>query len=774
MGKQKKPLIKRQAGGHSKDYFRKKDGPKKPCLRERLSWLSPLPDALIILAYVFGVTFMPTYMGLDNNASKFLALSLINLLAFGLLLARKGYRNEPSLLTRFFRTGPGLAFAGFLFFSLLSFTQAINIEESILHVAKLFSVFAAAVILSAIMLRDMRYLKFIVIALVLLLLIDAAFILNSIRQVIAGEIDDMYDVRAWYGHKNILASALFVKIPCAIYLLGFQKGWMRALGAVALPVGVMAVFFIAARAFYVGLAVFTLAFVLFHLGRYIHKRRIKNLALAGSVIGVVLVTAVLFTYVQRHHFGDRDGRHFQGIRAQLSTIVGEEDDPRITFYRWTAEMIGKNPVLGVGSGNWKIKILKFENQENPGFVYSYKAHNDFLEAMAETGIPGGLLFLSIFFFTAWNFWRYHRKTDGESDPMYAALFLAASGLAFYSVDALFNFPADRPEIQVLFALFLATGVAASQKHRAVPKKETRLSSRTCRIVVVLALLLMAGSGWVLHQNFRSAQLQAITYRDIYSGSYQATVHAVVGQFPPIPSISSWVESVYTIQARYLLEAGHYRAAIDLLKDDRKNPYDSRRENFMARAYDHMGKADSALVYAKKAHELKPRYVGNVLLYAKTLMLTGALDKAVEVVETGQESIPWLSQRNRLALQEQLEQIEQIRPLNQAIALYGAGDYEAALNSLDEFIALVPDNVHAFNYRAYTNYHLGRHADSIEDINKSFELSKETPALLNMRGICFLETGEPEAACRDFRAAIEMGSETAVTNYERYCKERNQE
>ncbi len=769
MGRRNKKPTKKWRQKNTNEHSRQANVPQKPSLRERLPWLSSLPDALIILAYIVVVTFTPAYMGLDNNASKFLALALLNLLSFVLLLVRKEYWNHPALFTGMFRTGPGLAFAGFLFFSLLSFTQAINIEESVLHFAKLFSVFSAALIFSVILMRDLRYIQLVVVAMVLLLLFDAVTVFLNIRQVVEGDIALITEIKGVYSNKNILASALFVKIPFALYLLFFDKHWMRALGGTALVAGVIAVFFMAARAFYLGLFGYSMVFLVYQIVRYVKKRKIKHLAYAGSVVGAMVLAVWLFSVFQRQYFSEMRFRQFQGIVTQLLTFEDGGVGQRAAFYRWTADMIRKNPVLGVGSGNWKINILKYENQEKPGFIYSYKAHNDFLEAMAETGIPGGLLFLSIFILAARNFWRYHKKTDGESDPMYAALFLAAAGLAFYAVDAMFNFPADRPEILVLFALFLAIGVAASQKHRVSTKEETRLSSRVLRMLVVLALVLMAGSGWALHQNFRSAQLQAVVYSDISSGSYRAPMRMIVGRFPSIPNISLWVESVSALQARYLIEAGRYRAAIDLLKDDHKNPYDSRREYYMAMAYDHLGNTDSALVYAKKAYELKPRHPGNALLYARSLMLTGAFEEATEVVETAQGHRPLPSRQNQQALQQQLQQIEQQRLFNQAIARYDAAEYEATLNALDEFILLVPDNANAYNYRAYTNYHLGRYDESIKDINRCFELIGENASLLNLRGVCLWELGEGEAACRDFMAAIAMGSESAQVNYARYCE-----
>ena len=84
---------------------------------------------------------------------------------------------------------------------------------------------------------------------------------------------------------------------------------------------------------------------------------------------------------------------------------------------------------------------------------------------------------------AWNFLKrftYQKRIEdeGESkiDELGKYMFIAAVGMAFYSVDALFNFPADRPEITALFAFFVAAGVATSfqQKIDDHPTKETKI------------------------------------------------------------------------------------------------------------------------------------------------------------------------------------------------------------------------------------------------------------------------------------------------------------
>lgn len=87
----------------------------------------------------------------------------------------------------------------------------------------------------------------------------------------------------------------------------------------------------------------------------------------------------------------------------LSFSVGERHRLRnlMRVYMWssTFEMVKDNPVLGAGTGNFKVVYPLYRSPEErevtpKGVTYS-KAHNDFLQVWAETGTLGLICFLWI-------------------------------------------------------------------------------------------------------------------------------------------------------------------------------------------------------------------------------------------------------------------------------------------------------------------------------------------------------------------------------------------
>ncbi len=783
---------------------------------------SMIPYGFIILAYFLVVTFTPNWMALDTNATKFMTLSFLNLLAFGYLWTRPDIKGQPGVLMRFFDTRAGLAFGFFMVAVLLSFTQATNILESVLHFTKLFSVFVATFIIAVILMRDMRYVKMVVVLGALILLIDSVAVFVNIGQYIQGEVRSITDIKFVYSNKNILASAIFVKIPFAMYLWMFDRGRLKILGWLGIFTGLLATFFMATRGFYVGTIVVTLVFLVYCGYNYLREKEMKHIRLLGGYVGALVLALVLFSAVRSNIYPHTHARHTQAIGAQLATIQDDaRDSNRINAWFWSFRLIRENPWLGVGTGNWKINILEHENQVNTGYIYLYKAHNDFIENTVETGIAGGLLYILMFVFIFWNLIRAYLYKD-RNTLRYRHLFLAGFGLMFYGFDAFFNFPMDRPEIQMVFALYMAAGIVATLKMDRpeggeqvtasagdLESEEQKQSRRPifAKILSVIFVVLMLGSAYILTVNYESSKMQRIVFQDIMRRDLNRGADKFLEGFPFIPNVSIWGESINALTARYLLQENRYREVIELLRPDaRINPWDGRREFFMARAFKNLGKKDSALVYSQKAYEIKPHYFQNVhlmttllkeknrenevgpildrylanekenheaYLYAATFFnRQGELEHAWNHIDTAYQVMPYNEEienlYNILHHQKFVAPFQEV--YRQAVDYYRDNQYAEALPYLTEYIEKAPFDQGVYRMRAFSHYYLNNYEEAIADINQALEKGEENFSLVNLRGVCLRNLGEHQAACEDFRAAMEAGIESGEANFNNFCRQ----
>jgi len=779
-----------------------------------------LPYLLIILAYIIVVTFTPNWMAVDTNATKFLTLSLVNVLSFLVLLLHRSSRTESESIFRIFNTNLGLVYLGFLVLSLLSFTQAINLVESVLHFSKIFSVFTAAWIVGYVFMNYPGLLRHTSIVMVGLLLFDAISVFYYIGQYIDRNIANIADIKTVYSNKNILASSIYVKLPFALWLLLFDRAGLRIISWIALTFGILATFFLSSRSFFVGLIVITIILIIFSTINYLRKRQQKHLHFLGAYLVSLTLAYVVFTFVQSTFYPTTYSRYDQGVVAQLATIATEDNaiGLRADAWRWSIQMIKENPILGVGSGNWKINVLAYENQKNPGFIYMYKAHNDFLENLAEIGIIGGLLFLLIFFVSGWNFVRYYNKAADEPDLTFKLLFISASGLAFYGVDAMFNFPADRPEILLLFSLFVAAGVAGAwmvklnrsetQEQLVHPVVRSITTNATFFYSISgIVVVTMLGISYVFQQNFVSNKLQRILLQEITAGALKQPSDVFMKGFPAIPNVGAWGESTSSMIARYLINEKKYQETIELLKDERNNPYDSRKEYFIALAYNGLGQKDSALHYARLSYKLKPFHQRNTFLMLSIMELKNMNDSIPKYLDhylATEKSDPnafvaatnyFVKVKNEKKAFEVIQEAKNYHPTDPNVAqlyqslyqtqiaskykdefskgatLYNAKNYAEAVKVFESYTQRVPEDMNGFKMLVFSYYNAKLFQKCIDTINGLTGKIPPDSELINLRGVAYKELNDTAKACADFKTAVEMGNTFAKTNQDKFCSNK---
>jgi putative inorganic carbon (hco3(-)) transporter len=799
--------------------MKKKETKAPPAKKAALSVPgTDIPLALVTLAYIFIPNFTPNLMAFDTNAPKFLALSLVNLVGFAVLLSRYKFHENPGRMGVFFKTYVGLVYSGFLVFSLLSFFNAINLTESLLQFVKIFTVFSTVFILFMILKENMNFLKWIIVIYTVLLIFDAFTDFYYISEFVRGKIDSIKEIKSVYSNKNMFASAIFVKLPSAIWLLVYRKKWLKYLGWFGVMTGITATFFTATRTFYLGLMVFTVLFMAYLLLKFYRDRQKPHLWLAGSYLLALFTAYLIFTGTQEYLYPKRDAegpvRYVQGVGEQIASIKGVDNSAqsRLNEWKYAGKLLISNPLLGVGTGNFKLVVLKYENRNKPDFSYMYKAHNDFIEIFAETGFIGGLLYLGIFLLIGWTFLKMlFTRNKKEEDDLYSYFFLATVGIAFYSIDAFFNFPADRPEILVYFSFYLATGIAVIHQMDRKPEADKtkqpqlRLTGWKAWLPAGLILLLFGTCSWIFYLNYESSKTQRIVYQEIQSNKLTSTSAQIIAGFPAIPSLTIMGESINVQKARYLLSEKKYEQGIALLRGDRTSPYDGRREYFLAMGFDNLRNQDSALYYSEQLYKMKPLHPKNLLLICqmlekkgdnaqvqdfldKFLVVTkdngqvwafssgfydrqGNIDKGLEVITEAKKYLPHdtlvLKQYKYMNFKKNIEPYRSY--YNQARDYYTAKDYSKAMASVNEYIALAPDDFFGHQLRAFIFYYLQEYQACIDEINKAVKLSGDAGALISLRGVCHRNLNDMAAACKDFEKAMKMGNADGKTNYEKFCR-----
>ncbi|HEV7765529.1 MAG TPA: O-antigen ligase family protein [Thermoanaerobaculia bacterium] len=211
-----------------------------------------------------------------------------------------------------------------------------------------------------------------------------------------------------------------------------------------------------------GLLGLVIAFAALILADRLDLRRPRTwIALAAIVIGLLAIGSKTPVAVLACGIMARIGAR----RLLLSTAVlfflfaangktlREEIDDRLLSYRlgaWKAAamMAGERPLLGFGPNTYAAEYARHADPElaNPALVGSYaEAHNDWLQAAAEIGIPAAALLLVASVLLIRN----------ARDPLVVSMLVAGA------VSALSWFPLQRPETAIV--LLAACGHAWRQR-----------------------------------------------------------------------------------------------------------------------------------------------------------------------------------------------------------------------------------------------------------------------------------------------------------------------
>lgn len=597
-----------------------------------IKWLA----TFLLIAYGYVTVITPNWMAFDSNATKFYTFAILNLVVVALVFFIKEFRERTQVLFGFFTNKMGIAYSLIMVMALLSFSKAINIEEAILHFFKIFTAFSAAWMVSALVIYYKEGIVVLALAMTILLCYDFLVAMDGIKGVIKGTTTDLA-IKGSYSNKNILASAMFIKIPFAIWLFYFRKeNFLRIIGGIGITLGTLAIFFMSTRTFYLATILTMVVFIIYGaIDFFILKRRETGVKVLIHV-GLVVIAFGIFSFVQNYLY-PQEVRQSTSFGARLAEVANQENQSnnlRKTAWVITAtDMIPNDPLLGVGIGNWKVRFLEYENSYSSHYIYMYKNHNDFLELTAEVGIFGGLAFVAIFILAAFYFIKStYKNKDSEQEQWF---FLPLFGLFAYSFDAFFNFPQDRPEIQALFGIYVGIAVGLAVLYFGKNNKERKLPTLAIGFIGAIAVVAMVLGVIVERMYFDSSKIQRMVKEEQQGvRPTKSPADYLIHNYPRIPNLTAVAEPVDVEKARYLIDEQKFDEARKILSSIHYHPYDARPEYFMAVSYfmEPEKKLDSIYKYAHKARMIKPNFYGSLNLETFALNNLGKEQESIKLLK----------------------------------------------------------------------------------------------------------------------------------------------
>jgi O-antigen ligase/Tfp pilus assembly protein PilF len=574
-----------------------------------------LPKYFLLILYIITGS-LSNFGAIDILAPQWIYLGAINILSCLYFLF------TPNALSTAFRPLFKSAFIYlylfYIIWNILSYFYAINPIETLINLPRLGNTFFA-LFFSYFLIFNLPNKFFFISRLFLLFLVaELAAYYNDFSSVYSTQGLKAMAIKGFAGNKNITAASIAFKLPFVLYLLHVLKRPLYRIGlSIILFGGVLSVSLIEARSAILSSLIVLVLFLLFQL----YLLLTKYYSLKVGVLNI-LFTLLPYTVALLFNLGITKSAKASSLADTIGKIAFTEESSNGRFQYWgdALDYVLDNPILASGLGNWKIASISEGKEHINGYTVPYHAHNDFIHVFTETGILGGLTYLSIFAcLTLYLFLLLYRKykVQGILELQYFFLLLP---LIVYGIDAGLNFPVARPLMQSSLAIFagLILGLYLDQKHQGETPQPIRVSLHKFSLSFILVTLVLGISVHII--SFISLTKQGQLLYEFNNAKYNMTRAQLDDISHDFPNLTETAMPIKSMKARYYYLQGNKEEAYQMLDEGAKdNPQIFFSENLKAQFLFQEGKLDSAYVYAKKAFEGLPNNMPHYDMYMKTLV-----------------------------------------------------------------------------------------------------------------------------------------------------------
>ncbi len=259
------------------------------------------------------------------------------------------------------------------------------------------------------------------------------------------------------ANRNLFGSAQAFLVPFVLFVLytGSRK-WKYASGVALLSLIISLIISQTRAAWLAALAILIVSLLLVVVFSPANRKK----WIMGSAIVVATILLVAFLLIST----DKDGVLSQQVKERAASLVNAASDStqstenandRLGIWKKTTELVRDHPVMGVGTGNWKLNILSYGSAGlswSGGYFVPDRVHNVYLQMTAETGFPGLILYALFWVLIAVAGFKVMMKPVSETQRILVVLMV--SGLAAFATDSMFSFPTERIE-HMLYVMLMA-------------------------------------------------------------------------------------------------------------------------------------------------------------------------------------------------------------------------------------------------------------------------------------------------------------------------------
>lgn len=391
---------------------------------------------ILFFFLLYLILWFPNFGSIDKMAPQWLYLSAISLFL--------GFYHYINKSLSFYKDPITYIYSFFLILCFISFFYSNNIVISIFDFSRIFIIFS---LLQFLLSFNYKF-NFKDLSLVISFFLLSEVIFSNIifiSSFVSGQYMNYISPNNFAGfgaNKNITAASICIKLPFLFYSAYTNKK-VRFLSFFTLFLAFFAIVMISSRASFISLF-FICAFFLLSL------YHIKS-SILFKIKAFFFYTTPIFLAFYFNNLLQKSSQLNVLNRIASIELSAVSSNGRFELWSNAIDYIKNHPFLGCGLGNWKIESLPYWKDLLNDYTVPYHAHNDFLELATEIGVVGGFIYLSLFGYLFFKLFKHRKNNFLVASVLFCALLV-------YFIDAFFNFPLERPIMQVSFLIIVYSSI----------------------------------------------------------------------------------------------------------------------------------------------------------------------------------------------------------------------------------------------------------------------------------------------------------------------------
>ena len=187
--------------------------------------------------------------------------------------------------------------------------------------------------------------------------------------------------------------------------------------------------------------------------------RFKTLVLAFvGILGIAFIFQKEIVMDLEKNKQDSSDKISENIQSISNITTDDSNTERLNRWNSAISMFKDRPVFGWGPGTYQFQYAPFQKSQDLTLISTNagslgNAHSEYLGPLAERGVLGALLFLSIVIYSLFLSFRIYETSDSSTNKL--VVVSVAAGLTSYYVHGFLNNYLDIDKAAVPFWIFIA-------------------------------------------------------------------------------------------------------------------------------------------------------------------------------------------------------------------------------------------------------------------------------------------------------------------------------